>query len=212
MIARHAKAAPAPAPIALSKLLLVEGATPMNFFEAMLQHLGLAQQIEVHDFHGVGDLAKYLAGLVPMTQFRRVNSVGVIRDAEDKPAVDARRSVEAAFAAVGLTPTRKPLVRTAAFILPDDTNPGMIETLCMEAVRQEPTLADALSCVDDFFHCLDRKKVVVPGPPIRAKHHAQAYLATRPEAQMFPGIAAYRGYWPWNSPAFDPLKQFLAGL
>ena len=29
---------------------------------------------------------------------------------------------------------------------------------------------------------------------------------------MFPGVAAYRDYWPWNSPAFGPLKQFLINL
>ncbi|HEY7428041.1 MAG TPA: hypothetical protein VH682_27655 [Gemmataceae bacterium] len=45
-----------------------------------------------------------------------------------------------------------------------------------------------------------------------AKNHAQAYLATRQEAQMFPGIAAYRGYWPWGSAAFQPLISFLQAL
>ncbi|HQU46065.1 MAG TPA: hypothetical protein PK867_24845 [Pirellulales bacterium] len=36
---------PLPAPISLSKLLLVEGDTPMHFFEALLLHLNLSNQI-----------------------------------------------------------------------------------------------------------------------------------------------------------------------
>jgi hypothetical protein len=202
-----------PTPMTLSKVLQVEGDTPMHFFEALLRHLGLSAVIEIRNFRGVSDFKDYLSALVSTPDFQSlVTSVGVVRDAEDKPAVDARQSVTDAFTAAGLTHARTPPVRTAAFILPDDANPGMIETLCMEAVRQEATLADALCCVEDFFLCLDRKKVALPAPPIRAKNHAQAYLGTRPEAQMFPGIAAYRGYWPWDSPAFGPLKLFLTNL
>jgi hypothetical protein len=202
-----------PIPITLSKVLLVEGDTPMHFFEALLRHLGLNTVIEIRNFRGVSDLRDYLSALVSAPDFQSlVTSVGVVRDAEDKLAVDARQSVTDAFAAAGLTGASTQPVKTAVYILPDDANPGMIETLCMEAVRQEPALADAFACVEEFFHCLDARRIALPGPPIRAKNHAQAYLATRPEAQMFPGLAAYRDYWPWNSPAFNPLKQFLTNL
>ncbi len=190
MIAQSPRTPPPPTPITLPKLLLVEGDTPIHFFEAWLRHLGLSASIEIRNFRGVGDFRAYLLGLVNTAEFRRVVSVGVVRDAEDKPAVDARRVVTDAFVAAGLTPARTPPVRTAVYILPDDANPGMIETLCMEAVRREPTLADALDCVEKFFLCLDAKGVALPASPVRAKNHAQAYLATRPEAQMFPGIAA----------------------
>ena len=212
MLAQPRRMAPPPVPIALSKLLLVEGDTPMHLFEALLQHLGLGSTVEVRNFRGLGDFKSYLIRLATTTEFRRVVSLGVIRDAEDKLAVDARQSVSDAFIAAGLTGARTPSVKTAAFILPDDVNPGIIETLCMEAVRQEAALADAFGCVEEFFHCLDVKKIALPGSPQRAKNHAQAYLATRPETQMFPGLAAYRNYWPWNSPAFGPLIQFLINL
>ena len=135
MLAQPPRMAPPPVPIALSKLLLVEGDTPMHFFEALLKHLGLDATVEVRNFRGLGDFRSYLIRLAATTEFRHVVSLGVIRDAEDKPAVDARQSVTDAFTAAGLTGTPTPLVKTAAFILPDGVNPGMIETLCMEAVR-----------------------------------------------------------------------------
>lgn len=204
---------PPPGPITLTKLLLVEGNTPMHFFEALLQHLGLDTQIEIRNYGGIRDLATYLTTLIATPAFQQLaKSVGIVRDAEDKPAAVARQSVENALTAAGLTPQRNPPIQTSIFILPDNTNPGMIETLCMEAVKNEAALTGACRCVDDFFSCLTRNQIALPALPVLAKHHAQAYLATRPEAQMFPGLAAYRDYWPWNNPAFQPLIDFLRAL
>jgi hypothetical protein len=116
--------------------------------------------VEVRNFRGVGDFHAFIAALAATAEFRAlVTSVGVVRDAEDRPAVQARQSVEAALVNAGLTPARNPPVRTSLFILPDDTNPGMIETLCMEAVRGEPSLAGTHGCITDFFVCLTRNRV-----------------------------------------------------
>src|SRR6266404_992192 len=91
---------PPPAPLSLPKLLLVEGSTPMHFFEALLQRLGLSAQIEIRDFHGVPDFKVYLSDLAKSNAFKTlVTSVGVVRDAEDKPAASARQSVQDALAA-----------------------------------------------------------------------------------------------------------------
>ena len=199
-----------PISVTLSKLLFVEGDTPMHFFEALLRNLRLEQEVEIRNFRGVGDFKTFLINLAHTAEFQRlVTSVGIVRDAEDKPAAHARQSVEYALTAAGLTPQRTPPIQTSIFILPDNTNPGMIETLCMEAVKTEPALADTHRCVEDFFACLTRSNIALPAPPLLAKSHAQAYLATRQEAQMFPGLAAYRGYWPWTAAAFQPLIHFL---
>lgn len=199
---------PSPTPITLSKLLLVEGATPMHFFEALLQHLGLANSIEIRDFGGVGDFKTFLKTVVATTGFREhVRSVDVARDAEGD-ATAARQSVDDALRTIQLGLTREPGV----FILPNNQDPGMLETLCMEAVKNEPALGGACSCVEEFFGCLGRNEVDLPKSSVISKNLAQAFLATREEVQLFPGIAAYRGYWPWQNPAFDPLKEFLRSL
>jgi hypothetical protein len=162
-------------PVTHSKLLLVEGDTPMHFLEKLLQDLGLSPQIEIRNFRGVKDFKKAVIDLAATDEFQKlVTSVGVVRDAEDKPALDARKSVENAFAAAGLTPVRQPPIRSAVYILPDDANPGMIETLCMAAVQKEPALSSAYACVEEFFVCLGKNKIALPGQPALAKNHAQA--------------------------------------
>src|SRR5258707_2632491 len=95
--------APPPGPLTLAKLLVVEGDTPMHFSEALLRHIGLDKTIEIRNFHGVGDFKLYLDNLVATPDFQQnVKSLGIVRDAEDKPAVDARKSVMDALTAAGL--------------------------------------------------------------------------------------------------------------
>src|SRR5258708_492433 len=205
--------APPPGPLTLSKLLLVEGDTPMHFLEALLKNLGLDKTIEVRNFRGVGDFKLFLDNLAATPDFQQnVKSLGIIRDAEDKPAVDARKSVANALTAAGLVPTRQPQIQTSIYILPDDANPGTIETLCVSAVQSEPSLADIWSCVKGYFDCLSAKNLPLQSLPILAKNQVQVYLARHKDGQMFPGTAAYRGHWPFDNPVFNPLKQFLHSL
>ena len=204
MIPRLPKTPAPPLPVTLSKLLLVEGATPMHFFEALLRELGFQDQVEIHDFGGVQDLKEALRAVAATSEFRlRVKSLGVIRDAETD-ATAARQSVDDALAAAGLPEG----VQTSVFILPDNEREGMIETLCVDSIRQDPVF----SCVKQFFDCVARQGVELPSPPRDAKNYAQAYLATRKAVQLFPGLAAYRGYWPWDSPVFHDLKECLKAL
>ena len=193
-----------PVPISLSKVLLVEGQTPVHFFEALLQHLKLSNQVEIHDFGGAENLRAALRALVASSDFRtRVKSLGVVRDAESD-AKTARQSVDDALIAADLAKD----VRASVFILPDNDRPGMIETLCLDSVRDEPVFA----CVEEFFECAKNHGVKPRTPSRDPKSYAQAFLATRQDVQLFPGLAAYRGYWPWNSPVFNSLKDFLRSL
>jgi hypothetical protein len=202
MIARSPRTPPAPVPITLSKVLLVEGQTPVHFFEALLQHLGLSEQIEIRDFGGVKDLRAALDALVSSSEFRGlVESLGVVRDAESE-ARAARQSVDDALAAADL-PTN---LRTSVFILPDNNRPGMIETLCLDSVRDQAVFA----CVEEFFECANRHGIGASAKV--AKCYAQAFLALQERLEPYPGRAAYHGYWPWDSPAFDELNEFLGQL
>jgi hypothetical protein len=209
-----AAAAPVPPlpPVALARLLLVEGNTPLHFFEALLRHLQLAYAVEVRSFGSISTLKPFLVDLAANAAFQAfVTSLGVVRDAENDAGA-ARQSVDGALQAAGLTPARVPPIKTAVFILPDNSNPGMIETLCMLAVMSEPTLLTENTCTAQYFACLQNNGVALPAEPKLAKNRAQAYLASRLDVQLFPGQAAYRGHWPWNNAVFDPLKQFLQNL
>jgi hypothetical protein len=204
MIPRPPKTAPPPVAVSLSKVLLVEGDTCLHFFEALLSELGLEDEVEVRHFGGVQQLRAFVRAFASTSAFRDVvTSLGVVRDAETD-AKGARQSVEDALTVAGLPEG----VQTSVFILPDNKRRGMIETLCVDSIRQDPVF----SCVEEFFQCAEGQGAGLPHAPRVAKNHAQAFLATREEVQLYPGIAAYRGYWPWKSPVFDDLKTFLKAL
>lgn len=57
-------------PLSLSKLLLAEGSTPMHFFEAILQDLGIADQIEVRNFRGINELKSDIAAYAKSAAFQ----------------------------------------------------------------------------------------------------------------------------------------------
>jgi hypothetical protein len=195
---------PTPAPITQSKVLLVEGRTPLHFFDAILKHLGLRDHIEIHDFGSVNNLRNALRALAISSGFRtQVKSLGVVRDAESD-AKTARQSVDDALAAAELAQG----VETSVFILPDNNRPGMIETLCLDSVRDEPVFA----CVEDFFECAKNHGIDPSSSPQAPKSYAQAFLALQDKIEPYPGRAAYHGYWPWDSPVFDELKEFLRAL
>jgi hypothetical protein len=200
-----------PPPLTLAKLLIVEGDTPLHFFEALLRHLQLDHIIEIRSFGGIGDFGQYVIDLTKASDFQQVSSVGVVRDAENDAAA-ARASVTHALASAGLTSGRVPIVRTSIFVLPDNQTPGMLETLCMRAVQGDTGLAGAWGCVQQFFACLAQSQVLLTTTPVLAKHHAQVYLATLQKPQMFPGIAAYHDAWPFANVVFDDLKKFLHSL
>jgi len=199
-----------PLPISLEKVLIVEGRDEVEFIEALLHHLGVADQIEIRDFGGVTDMRPYLKTLVDTPGFDNVISLGVARDAETN-AASAFQSVADSLRQYGLPAPRVPLAtaegrpRTSVFIFPDCHEPGMLETLCLRAVADDA----ALLCVVEYFACLERQGTE---RPTNDKARAQALLASRPKPGLLVGQAAHAGYWPWDSPALADLRQFLRRL
>jgi hypothetical protein len=204
MIVPKPRSATLPIAITLRKLLLVEGETPAHFFEALARHLSIADKIEIRSFGGKEQLASFLKLLVTTSDFQsKVTSLGIVRDAEED-AKAARSSVLDAVRAASIPP----IVRVSHFILPDNTTPGMIETLCVKSIEGQ----SVHQCVRDFIACAEGAGAVFPTGIIIAKHYIQVYLATQPAAQMMPGIASYRGAWAWDHTAFDDLRKFLCDL
>ncbi|MGC8878303.1 MAG: DUF3226 domain-containing protein [Anaerolineae bacterium] len=87
--------------------------------------------------------------------------------------------------------------------MPAEDKSGMLEDLCLIAVAEHP----AMSCVVQYFECLQQKGLT--GPRNLSKAKTQVFLASGPEAGLRLGEAAQRGFWLWDAPAFDPLKHFL---
>jgi hypothetical protein len=203
--------APIPAPLREAKQLVVEGKTAEIFFTALLAHLGLFN-IQVHDFGPIQDLRRFLKALRRKPHFMSmVDSLGIARDAETDAGNAFRSVCDALQATRLLVPPQPGLVvpgrpAVGVFLFPDCTKSGMLEDLCWDAVSGDP----AFPCVDEFFTCLQRQGVAAPGN--LAKARIQAFLASRQKSGLLLGQAAHARYFPWDSPAFLPLIQFLQAL
>ena len=193
------------------KQLLVEGSDADSFFSALLKEVNITE-IQIQNFGGINELNGFL------DQFRRapgfwdrVESLGIVRDAETDPNA-AFQSVSTALGAANLPVPQCPLEltntqpRTSIFIFPDNETTGMLETVLLRSVDEDPVMF----CIDDYFNCL-KEKLEYPPKHIE-KAHLQTFLASRQKVPRTLHVAAEQGIWPWNSPVFESIKLFINRL
>ena len=205
---------PVPAPIVSNTQLLVEGNDQRNFFEALINHIQhiSVENIQIQNFGGVGELRSFLETFAASDEFKyRVQSLGIVRDAETS-ARSAFQSVQSSLRNAGLPAPDRPRepvgdsVSVNVMILPDDSRPGMLETLLCDTLE-----SDAISgCIDAFLDCAR----ALPDADIRRpdKSRAHAYIATYPEPQSSVGVAAQKGYWDLDHSALSDVRRFLQSL
>lgn len=188
-----------------SPALLVEGKSGVNFFEALLRHLGL--RISTRNFGGVDELRPFLMAFAQQPEFEAVPSLGVVRDAEEGEAASARQSVRDAIERVATSlGGRRAVVlrRTSILILPDDRVAGSLETLLWRTVPADRKRR----CVDDFMECVGRTE-----PGVRDdKARVQSWLALKPRPGVSVGVAAQKGYWNLDHPELHHVRSFLSRL
>jgi hypothetical protein len=204
--------------VAKTKLILVEGVDEERFFEALLDHLGITD-VQVLSVGGKAGFGAMLAAIRADERFPEVRSIVLVRDADwHKPAGEnaaaAWDALVGAFASAGLPrPTQHAALggseelKTAVYVMPDGTADGMLEDLCLLAMRQDK----ALPCLDAYFECLKRTGIEHAAKDV-AKARAHALLASRKDPDLRVGEAAKRGYWPFDAEAFGPLTALLRAL
>ena len=197
-------------PIESETQILVEGNDQRNFFEAFIAHLSLTN-IQIQNFGGVGQLRDFLEGLVDVTGFQAVKSIGIVRDAETS-AQGAFQSVQSSLRNAGLSVPNQPEERAGSspavtvLILPGDNSPGMLETLLNETFANTPEDA----CINAFFECVEAVPTVSINNPAKAR--AYAYLTTKPNPHHSVGMAAKQSYWDLDHDVFSRVRQFLRAL
>jgi hypothetical protein len=82
----------------------------------------------------------------------------------------------------------------------------MLESVCVESVSSGPEM----QCVGAYFACLQGKRVSLPTNMDKANAHAFLAACLEPDKRV--GEAALAGYWPFDSAAFDGIKDFLREL
>jgi hypothetical protein len=198
---------PQPRIITQSKQLLVEGAISVSFFEVFLSHYNLAG-FQIQNFGGNNELKGFIGALKRIAGFKQnVTSIAIIRDAETDPNA-AFQSVCYSLNNENLPVPTEPgnLVQgppgVGIYILPDSDSPGMLESLCLRAVINDPVMP----CVNEYFDCLNRmgERVININ-----KARIQAFLASRQKPGLILGQSAIEGYLNFGSIEYEGLRAFL---
>jgi hypothetical protein len=199
-----------PRTITQSKQLLVEGIIPASFFEAFLSHYNLTG-FQIQNFGGNDELRGFIGALKRIFGFNQnVTSLAVVRDAEIDPNA-AFQSVCASLANESLPVPTAPgnLVqgppKVGVYILPDPTSRGMIESLCLRAVRDDPVMP----CVNEYFNCLNRIgniKINID------KAMLQTFLASKQRPVLSLKDAGISGYLNFGSIEYESLRAFLGSF
>jgi len=203
---------PEPKEIEHPKQLLVEGRDAEAFFYPFLEDMEISD-IQIQDYGGISELPVFLKQFVLSSQYKGlpVTSIGIIRDAEQNPQ-GAFKSVCGALEKWGLPIPSAPLALTekrpqvCVYILPDENSSGMIETLLLRAVSDDP----AFGCVDEYLECVVQATGVEPKP--RDKARFLTFLASKPDIKPLTGFAARAGYLEFSNSAYDRLKEFVLSL
>jgi hypothetical protein len=216
-----------------TKLILVEGRDEELFFDTMLEHLQRTD-VQVVQVGGKNGFRAMLAAIRNEDLFEDIRSILLVRDADwqHPEGTNARAAWDALMAALrharlpqpsahgvlqGVSATSNAEtrpgaasaveIRTAVYVMPDGTSDGMLEDLCLRAMRQDA----AMPCLDSYFNCLKTAGFEHATKAI-AKARAHAFLASRNQPDLRIGEAAKRRYWPFDAEAFKPLVDLLRTL
>ena len=210
-------------------LLLVEGIDDARFFSAFLRNALNKTDVQVVQVGSKDNFRPFIRNtLIRAEGFRDLRRLGIVRDA-DTNAQSALQSLKGALNYSGLPAPTGPWevadgdeVRVSVAILPDGSEPGDLEALCLRSLQNQALT----QCVDTFIDCVANQ-----GPSIAdnklAKAKVAAYLAPGPVRLFEPpgsigpprrdpglhvGEAAEAGIWDWSSPAFEQIAEFLRKL
>ena len=151
------------------KLLIVEGNHERDFFDAWFRRLGLTQ-IQILPIGGKTQLAMNLGLLVKRPNFAEVDTLVIIRDADDNPA-GALQAVAAALAGAGLPApegvgqyVQRDGLRTAVVITPGEGRKGALEELLLETAVSDPVCPRAEAFIGEAVGLLESTPIR-PAPP-----------------------------------------------
>jgi len=196
--------------INLPYLLIVEGEDDYKFFESFLRCLKMTN-IQIFCLRGKNNLNDILKTLKNTPGFDRLKSIGIVRDANFSPE-RSFQSVQSALSNADLPvpdEEMKPAgqeLKVFVLLVPGINEIGSLEDLCLRAVANDI----AISCVDSYLKCLQKKKIKFQRNLSKAR--VQAFLASREEYIPNLGIAAQKAIWPFDSSAFNKIREFLKSI
>ena len=196
-------------------ILIVEGYDENHFFNEFFRHITdsgksdgiVPDDIQIIPLHGKDKLKKELKALSMTSEFKSVEKIGIVQDADNDPKL-AFNQIAEALKELKFTPPKKQLLLSGGnpscivLINPMD-KPGMLEDLIIESFSGD----HAMKCVDSFHECIHNAGENKP------KNHSKAYLQTyfssKHKYVKDIGVAAKEGILNFDHEAFDNLRTFI---
>jgi len=220
-----------------NNILAVEGNDECNFFQALLRHINIESiqwcqyiikrendpdftldhnTVQLIDIGGKDNFKREFEALAIIDGFSNIEKLGLIRDAEDRRAMEAFQSICTILRNNNLpVPDSMNSIkidsspRLGVFIMPDNQGTGMLETLCLHTLNRQ----QIESCIDEFISCfsqvMQQDEIEKFNEP---KARVQSYLSSRAPIVNSLGLAAQRGFWDLSHSCFDDIKIFLYTL
>jgi len=195
------------------KLLLVEGKDEIHFFEALPTHLHI-KDIQLIEVGGKDKFKDEFPALLLSPNFSIVKSYAIVRDADDNPDNTFQSITDMLKRYDQPIPTAPGKIISSSsmtigiYIMPGNSEEGMLEDLCLKTVSNHPVLA----CVDDYIICLKNKLEHDNFPRNPAKAKMYAFLAGMNKFIPSLGLAAKKGYFNFDSEILNDIKVFLQEL
>jgi hypothetical protein len=199
-------------------ILFVEGKDECYFFNYFHKYLGLSG-IQVIDCEGTGNFKTKLQLYVQSDAFKTVKTVGFIRDADsnaENAFASLRKIIKETSDIRYLPVPKKPSeiisdkgLKLGVFIMPNNSGAGMLESLCIETIKNEPVY----ECVDKFINCFTRLFTEEEKEKFREhKSRIQSYLATRIPIAKSIADGAQKKYWNFDHEGFSEINKFVTEL
>jgi hypothetical protein len=193
------------------KFVFCEGGDDLAVITGVADSVGLTD-LHIEPFLGKDKLRNFLRDVQTRPQFaqNKVAAVGIVRDA-DEDGNAAFQSVHDALLANGFkAPDQNGGfavngIKIGVLVVGPKNGKGMVEDLCLSSVSNRPEFL----CVEDYFRCIEEKS---SRKNFSSKAKIRVWMASHVDHEFYVGKAAEKGYWPWNSSAFDSMKEFLRQL
>jgi len=200
--------------IKAQKILVVEGQDDWCFFKHFLEKKLKIKDVQLIDIGGDGNFLTVLKVLKLSPNFDKVEKIGLIRDTDKdlqksfkriKEAIEKGLQYKAPTNMNSWQKDEEHGIKLGVFLLPNNEEKGMLETLCMQSVADDAIMP----CLNAYFECMDK---VIPEnklPKNIAKARVQAFLASRKTYKSSVGFAAEKGYWNFDAECMQEIKSFL---
>lgn len=207
------------------KLILVEGKDDRAAIYKIVRSLGI-DNIQVAYMEGKDNADKFIDTLsaalkTPQSKNISIKAFAIILDADEEDAKSSFMKV-CSFLKEIQKRNIKNLdfeipkkcaeftngnTNVGVFIMPNCETPGMLETLCMESVSNEPFF----ECVNDF---INKARSIKPDLDHVEKRKALSYIALSASKgqRKSTGEAVEDGIFNINSGAFNKIKSFLTDM